>query len=292
MNDGPLKVAGRVVALGFVGGLLVLGWSPPVQAFHVLGINIPFVSIDSGTRTVDIVVGESTVGTGSIHSQALVKWGDGASSNKPWTQTDTTTSGHKLYFAFAAHVYPDLTDRTIQVFSDCCNASFVTLTATAPVQLGCADAPIGGCLAPTTAILQVKNNTTDDAKDQFQFKWLKGSTGSVTLGQQYFVCLYAPGLVFQAVVPTGFTMTGSGILHYKDKTGAAGGMTNIKVKPSLVGKGQVLVKGKGANLDDPAMPLTQPVTVQVQNSAGQCWGHQFTSPETKNTLEQFKDKEP
>ena len=55
---------------------------------------------------------------------------------------------------------------------------------------------------------------------------------------------------------------------------------------------QVQVKGKGLNLEDPAMPLTQPVTAQLQNSDGNCWGYQFSSPETKNTLEQFKDKEP
>ena len=93
-------------------------------------------------------------------------------------------------------------------------------------------------------------------------------------------------------LPSGpnFALNPAGILQYKDKTGAAGGITKIKVKPSAVGKGQVQVKGKGLNLDDPAMPLTQPVTAQLQNSDGQCWGHQFSSPEKKNTLEQFKDK--
>ncbi len=51
------------------------------------------------------------------------------------------------------------------------------------------------------------------------------------------------------------------------------------------------MKGAGTNLDDP-LPITQPVTVQLQNSKGECWGHGFTSPEKKITAAEFSDKEP
>ena len=53
----------------------------------------------------------------------------------------------------------------------------------------------------------------------------------------------------------------------------------------------VSVKGAGAGLDDP-LPLTQPVTVQLQNNnGGECWEHPFTAPEDDNTADKFKDKE-
>jgi hypothetical protein len=288
--------SGRTALLLISGVVLaVVHWSTPAAAFHVKGINITVNSVDSVTRTATIDIAESTVGTGAAHTQATVQWGDAMTSGHAWTGNTTTGGGSKIYHVTGvAHVYPDLTDRTIRVISDCCGPTgFSPLTDTQPIQLGCADAPVLGCLTPTSAILQFKNNTTDDNKDQVQFKWLKGTSPGASTSAQYFFCLYAPGLVLEAVVPPGpnLTLTGSGILKYKDKTGAAGGITQIKVKPSAVGKGQVQVKGKGMNLQDP-MPLTQPVTAQLQNSDGLCWGHQFTSPEKKNTLEQFKDKEP
>ena len=54
---------------------------------------------------------------------------------------------------------------------------------------------------------------------------------------------------------------------------------------------KIIVKGKGAGLDDP-LALTQPVLVQLQSSSGSCWEHGFTSPEIRNDADMFKDVEP
>src|SRR5262249_13039351 len=129
-----------------------------------------------------------------------------------------------------------------------------------------------------------------------------GALGDPTSTTAYFVCLYAPGLVFESLVPGGeflgpFSIPawsfkgGNTQCEYKNKYGDDGGITSIKLKTGVATKARVQVKGKGTRLPD-AMPLTQPVTVQVQNSVGECWEHTFTSPETKYTLEEFKDKEP
>ena len=50
------------------------------------------------------------------------------------------------------------------------------------------------------------------------------------------------------------------------------------------------MKGKGALLDDPTIPISQPVTVQLFNSDGVCWEATFSAPAQKNVAGQFKDK--
>lgn len=282
-------------ASGFFAFLAVMfALSPqPAAAFHVQAIVVLPTSIDSITRTVTVNIGETTVGSGTIHSQAIVQWGDAVTSNKPWTSTFGTSP--KFYsVAGVSHIYPDLTDRTIKVTSDCCGG-FSPLTDTVAVRLGCADTPMGACNATAgKAQLQIKNNAVD-SKDKLKFKWLKGTEPAFAspLGStEYYLCIYAPGLVLQAIVPniTNWSATGTTGFKYDEATGAAGGLTKIKLKQGT-GKAKILVKGQGVNLDDP-LPLTQPVLVQLQNSTGQCWEHQFASPEIHNSAEQFKDKEP
>src|SRR5262249_34021763 len=142
-------------------------WPEPAVAFHVQGITVTTTSIDSTTKTVTVGIVETTVGTGSAHSQAIVSWGDGASP-KAWTATSGT--GPKFYsVAGVSHVYADLTDRTIKVTSDCCGSTGLSpRTDTTKVTLGCTDTPSGVCNATAgKAQLQIKNNM-DDSKDQLK----------------------------------------------------------------------------------------------------------------------------
>jgi hypothetical protein len=171
---------------------------------------------------------------------------------------------------------------------------------TAMIDFGCSDAPMGGCRAAGKSQLQIKNDA-DDSKDKLTWKWLKGADtslaalGNPTVSTQYFLCIYAPGLVLDAIVPNAigvWSAAGSTGFKYKELGGGfGGGVTQIKLKSGTGAKAKVLVKGAGASLDDP-LPLTQPVTVQLQNNIGECWAHQFSSPETENSAAQFKDKEP
>jgi hypothetical protein len=274
-------------------GLAAVQWPHPAEAFHVQGITIVPVSKDSVTRTVVIDVIEQTVGTGSVHSQANVAWGDAMNSNHAWTST--TGAGPKFYHVNGvSHVYPDLTTRVITVQSDCCNTTLGYDFDTQVVDFGCSDTPMFLCNnGAVKAQLQIKNNA-DDSKDKLKFKWLNGNTtfDDPTSTNDYFFCVYAPTLVMESIIPHGapWSATGSGF-KYTENTGAAGGIQKIKLKNGA-GNAKLLVKGAGTNLSDPAMPLTQPVLVQVQSSLGSCWGHQFTSPEIENSADAFKDKEP
>ena len=212
-----------------------------------------------------------------------------STSTQGWTST--TGAGPIIYKVAASHTYPDITTRMITLISDSNAPS--PLQDTLPVDFGCADTPILLCDASATkSQLQILNNS-DDGKDKLKFKWLNGTVASFDdpATTQYFLCIYAPGVVFDAIIPEGSPWAAAGPgFKYKDTAGAAGGVTKIKLKPGT-GNAKILFKGKGSGLDDP-LPLTQPVLVQVQTSTGQCWQHQFTSPEIVTTADAFKDKEP
>lgn len=58
------------------------------------------------------------------------------------------------------------------------------------------------------------------------------------------------------------------------------GITSAKLKAGASGAAQVQVKGRGVNLDQPALPLTLPVTVQLVIDDGltaECWQHTYSS---------------
>lgn len=266
----------------------------PAAAFHVTGFSVTVTSFDSIAGQADIDITETTTGSGAAHSGANVQWGDAMTTFFAWTST--TGVAPKVYKRSTSHTYPDLTTRMITAIGDSNVPS--PFQDTAQVDFECADAPAVGCHVGPKSQLQIKNNSSDDTKDKFTWKWQKGDTsldqlGDPTADTQYYVCLYAPGLVFDAIIPNGppWAAAGSKGFKYKDNAGTAGGITKMKVKSGAVDKAKILVKGKGMALDDP-LPLTQPVLVQLQANNGQCWEHQFSAPEKTNSADQFKDKEP
>ena len=64
---------------------------------------------------------------------------------------------------------------------------------------------------------------------------------------------------------------------YVDTDGASAGITKVKVYPDPA-NGQILVKGKGANLGTPVLPAILPITAQMVNlDNGSCWETPFTT---------------
>ena len=82
-------------------------------------------------------------------------------------------------------------------------------------------------------------------------------------------------------------------LAYKDKDATPQGITALSLKAGAVaGKAQIMVKGKGANLPMPTLggALATPLTVQLINTSGGCWGAVYSAPFLKNDGVTFKDK--
>jgi len=76
--------------------------------------------------------------------------------------------------------------------------------------------------------------------------------------------------------------------RYTDKDLTPNGLQQILLKAGPAGSALVKVKGKGALLPDPTLPVsTLPVKVQLVNGAGRCWQATFSTT-LRNDGQQFK----
>ena len=135
----------------------------------------------------------------------------------------------------------------------------------------CPAAPVAGCKLAGGAKLSL-HNADSDAKDQLLWKWGKGEVlsqaelGDPITHTSYALCLYAgtaQALVGELPLPAGagWKDLNSGGYGFSDSKGD--GVRFVDLKPGAAGKSSAAVKGKGAGLPDPAMPLPAPVTVQL-----------------------------
>jgi hypothetical protein len=174
---------------------------------------------------------------------------------------------------------------------------------------GCLAAPRTSCRASTEPFrskVLVKDSTPDDV-DKLIWKWIKGEAtttgdfGDPLSSDDYAFCLFdQSGLVMSAAVPAGGTcgtkpcwkaLSGKGY-KYVDKEGTPDGVTKLLLRSGGAGLAKVILKGKGANLDMPSLPLTLNVTAQVQGANGECWTTIHTPLGTsRNDGSQFKSKD-
>lgn len=234
------------------------------------------------TERGDLVSTWPTVDTPKTYGSNADLWGE------TWTAADINAAG----FGVALSV------------TDSLDAAFVDAMTIKVYYSLCQPAPQGLCRTATKSLLLVKNNS-DNAKDKFIFKWIKGMStdqtefGNPTVvnGAVYATCVYENNaLSFSMVVPASTTLwtpIGAKGYKYKDLTGTSFGVQKIIVKGSDDNKAKILVKGRGSLLPDPIPPaLTLPVKVQVINSdSGLCWEATFDVPNIKkNTPDLFKGK--
>jgi cysteine-rich repeat protein len=175
--------------------------------------------------------------------------------------------------------------------------------------LGCPVAPIPDCRRPFLsgkAQIQMKKNA--GVKDFFKWKWLKGARttfeeyGDPVLATYYQACIYdASGLRMEMTVPHGDTgpcaakpcwkPTGVTGYVYKDKELTPEGVQKLQLKAGALGKAKIQLTARGTAMNMPDLStLTQPLTVQIQNSNGICWDAVYSSPPTLQSATQFKDK--
>ncbi len=175
--------------------------------------------------------------------------------------------------------------------------------------LTCGSTPLSGCRLPTQsdkALLLLKEGS-DDSKDKLIWKWLKGA--DTTLGQlgdpttttDYALCVYSgtgETLIMEAKVPAAGTCgggpcwstAGSTGFKYKSKPAVSDGIEKVLVKSGAAGKAKALVKGKGPGLNMPALPLLQPVRVQLINELNECAEAVYSGTPIHNDTNQFKGK--
>jgi hypothetical protein len=173
----------------------------------------------------------------------------------------------------------------------------------------CGSGPIAGCRTPAVgqkALLLLKDKVPDD-KDQLGWKWIKGSAttlsdyGAPDLDDTYELCLYdGAGFLASATIPPGGICATKDCwqakttsFKYKDKELTPDGVLKLLLKEGLEdGKAKIILKGKGLNLDMPALggALISPITVQLLSDGGVCWEAVYTAPFIKNDGAVFKDK--
>ena len=106
----------------------------------------------------------------------------------------------------------------------------------------------------------------------------------------------APQPILLAHAPAGGTCgtkpcwkTIKGGFKYNDKLFTPDGLQQVLLRSGPATKAKILVKGKGADLPMPGLPLTAPVTVQLKSESGVCWQASYSTPQ-KNLPEQFRAK--
>jgi hypothetical protein len=77
---------------------------------------------------------------------------------------------------------------------------------------------------------------------------------------------------------------------YADNVGTPDGLTKVLLKAGSAGRGKIGVKGSGANLHLPTLPMTTPVRAQLrQDGSSACWEAAYSTA-TTNTASAFKAK--
>jgi acyl-homoserine lactone acylase PvdQ len=171
----------------------------------------------------------------------------------------------------------------------------------------CGNLPASGCRLPTIAAASqlVLKDRTPDTADRLLWRWRKGAAtsladfGNPLASTDYALCVYDGGsaLVSSANAPAAGTcgtrpcwrQTSSGF-KYGDRDLTPDGLQRITLVAGPSGVARIVVKGKGALLDIPTLPLLPlPARVQLVNGDGVCWEADYSIP-IRNQSDQFKAK--
>jgi hypothetical protein len=176
-----------------------------------------------------------------------------------------------------------------------------TTTTTAPVPV-CAPQPRPGCqgAASGRAELLLADSTPDD-HDRLRWRWVgsaavaKAAFGSPASVTGYALCLYDRGaLRLQGSAPAAGACAAKPCwkelrrgFRYADNVLTPDGVQKVSLTAGQTAK--LVVKGRGARLDMPRLPLGSPVRVQLQrNDGAACWESTFSGTPIRNDAGRFK----
>jgi hypothetical protein len=164
----------------------------------------------------------------------------------------------------------------------------------------CSPAPMFGCVRPAVpgaSSIDVLFDPFNPDAAKIAWKWVHGGDvgpddfGDPVAGADHVaLCLYdpsaAPQPLVDALAPAAGVCAGkpcwkrsaSGALKYKDRLLQPDGILGIAVRPRPAPSSSIKLRAKGRPIPLPDMPLTPPVTVQLQSATGRCWEAIFGTP--------------
>ena len=177
---------------------------------------------------------------------------------------------------------------------DCDDGVFCTYDSCDPIA-GCESVtepmPRGECGHLRKSKLGLRDHATNDTADRLKLKTQLGtaSIGDPSADTDYAICIFDevsgnPVLVSQIEVPAGapWTAAAGGSFRYDDPARANDGVEKIRLKQKPGKRGKISLLGKGAGLPLPGpfdasqyLSADPGVVIEVQNSAGNCWGQTY-----------------
>lgn len=168
---------------------------------------------------------------------------------------------------------------------------------------GCTTVPLA-CRTSQKSVMVIRDNPNND-RDRLIWRWTRGQStdfadyGNPATTSKFNLCVYAgttAALVAEANVEpnsANWSVIGNNKgFRYKDNNGTQSGVQRVIVKASANDRARAFVKGKGASLPDPTLPLALPVLTQLVNQeTGICFESTYLGPNvSRNTTGQFKAK--
>jgi hypothetical protein len=114
---------------------------------------------------------------------------------------------------------------------------------------------------------------------------MAGDLGPEPMASDYLLCMYANDtLVLNALAPRDGSCAGAPCwkatdsrMKYRNTDLSPDGLSTIVFRTGRAGR--IVVKGRGANLAMPSLPLTAPVAVQLRRTdGGGCWESTIETP--------------
>lgn len=171
----------------------------------------------------------------------------------------------------------------------------------------CSPAPLAGCRTSITASgLFTFKQKANPKSDSFTWKLDRGPTtlgsdfGDPLATDSYSFCVYDasanPQPLLEASVPPGgacgklpcWKPFPGGRIDYFDRPRYVAGLELIRMLPGPAGKAKVQVTGRGERLALPNLPLSAPITVQLQVANGECWSAVYSGRIKRNASGIFK----
>jgi trypsin/pre-peptidase len=240
---------------------------------------------------------DGNVCTGTDTCQAGACAGTPVSNGTPCDDGSACTTGDACHAGTCGgNALPNGTpcdDGHLCTRGDACQAGVCTAGAS----------PATGCKAqsvPLKGIVQLKNDPFNDARDRFTWHWAAGAQtdksefGNPLASSGLGLCVYdetgnVPHLLMERALPVGglWLETASGY-KYNDRAAAVGGIRSVTLKSGIAGRASVVVKGQGAGIALPGLPLDQQSKVTVQLvGPNACWEARY-STHLFNLSTQFK----